>query len=68
MQINTFILGRILKHYNRWYKFNRKITSKGNLGSSSWFHKWKPTDRKELLVFFGLTINMGLINKSDINA
>ena len=46
----------------------RKITSKGNLGSSSRFRKWKPTNREELLAFFGLTINMGLINKSNINA
>ena len=46
----------------------RKITAKSNLGSSSRFHKWKPTNREELLAFFGLTINMGLINKSNINA
>ena len=42
----------------------RKITLKGNLGSSSHFHKWKPTNHEMLLAFFGLTINMGLINKS----
>ena len=46
----------------------RKITSKGNLGSSSRFRKWKPTNREELLAFFGLTINIGLLNKSNINA
>ena len=33
----------------------RKITAKGNLGSSSRFHKWKPTNREELLALFGLT-------------
>ena len=43
----------------------RKITSKGNLESSSQFHKWKPKNRKELLAFFGLKINMELINKSN---
>ena len=46
----------------------RKITSSGNLGSSSPFRKWKPTNCEELLAFFGLTVNMGLINKSNINA
>ena len=46
----------------------RKITSKSNLGSSSQFPIWKPTNRKELLAFLGLIINMGLINKSNINA
>ena len=46
----------------------RKITSKGNLGSSCRFRKWKSSNREELLAFFGLTINMGLINKSNINA
>ena len=45
----------------------RKITSKGNLGSSSRFRKWKRTNGEELLAFFGLTINMGIINKSNIN-
>ena len=39
----------------------RKIRLKSNLGSSSQFRKWKPTNRKELLAFLGLTINMGLI-------
>ena len=29
----------------------RKIISKGNLGSSSQFHKWKPTNCGELLAF-----------------
>ena len=42
----------------------RKITSKGNLVSSSRLRKWKPTNCEELLAFFGVTINMGLINKS----
>ena len=46
----------------------RKITSKGTLGSSSQFRKWKPTNHEELLAFFRLTINMRLINKSNINA
>ena len=40
------------------------MTLKGNLGSSSQFRKWKPTNCEELLAFFGLTINMGLISKS----
>ena len=43
----------------------RKITSKDNLESLSQSCKWKPKNRKELLAFFGLTINMGLINKSN---
>ena len=39
----------------------RKIILKGNLGSSSQFHKWKPTNRFSI---FWTTINMELINKS----
>ena len=46
----------------------RKTTSKGNLGSSSQFGKWNPTNCEELSAFFGLTVNMGLINKSNANA
>ena len=34
----------------------RKIISKGNLGSSPRFHKWKPTNCEELLAFFGLQL------------
>ena len=34
----------------------RKIISKGNLGSSSRFHKWKPKNCEELLAFFGLQL------------
>ena len=34
----------------------RKITSKGNLGSSSRFHKWKPTNCEELFAFFELQL------------
>ena len=34
----------------------RKIILKGNLGSSSRFHKWKPTNCEELLAFFGLQL------------
>ena len=34
----------------------RKITSKGNLGSSSRFRKWKPTNCEELLAFFELQL------------
>ena len=32
---------------------DRKITSKGNLGSSSRFGKWKPTNHEELFAFLG---------------
>ena len=46
----------------------RKITCKCILRKSSRFCKWKPTNREELLAFFGLTINMRLISKSNINA
>ena len=42
----------------------RKIVLKGNLGSYSWFHKWKPSSH-ELLAFLGLlTISMALIKMS----
>ena len=34
----------------------RKITSKGNLGSSSRFCKWKPTNCEDILAFFGLQL------------
>ena len=34
----------------------RKIISKGNLGSSPRFHKWKHTNCEELLAFFGLQL------------
>ena len=66
----TFIWGKILRSViadTNLYA-ERKITSRGNLGSSSQFYKQKPTNCEELLAFFGLTINMGLINKSNINA
>ena len=42
----------------------RKITSKGNLGCSSQFHKWKPTNHEEILAFLGPTIKWA----SNINA
>ena len=62
--LNTAIADKIYK--NLYHE--RKITSNGNLGSSSWFCKWKPANREKLLAFSGLTINMGLMNKSNMNA
>ena len=41
----------------------RKTLSKGKLESSSQFCKCQPTNREELLAFFRLTMNLGLINK-----
>ena len=41
----------------------RKTLSKGKLESSSQFCKCQPTNHEELLAFFRLTMNLGLINK-----